>query len=198
MNAMAITEFHWAFWKWRRELVSPLRGRVLEIGCGTGPTFRHYHSSCEVWAVEQEMERCLEAHKVSQASQARFHVQHGNVQSLPFPAGYFDAAVSCLVLCSVPDQQEVLAEIGRVLKQEGVLQLMEHVIPLNRAGIWLAHAIQPWWSEQLNGCKPDRDTVVTLLKSGWRSQGMQRKACVIRGTFSPPTQPSKKPQATMN
>lgn len=195
---MQNTEFDWAFWKWRRELVAPLRGRILEIGCGTGPTFRHYHSSCEVWAVEQELERCLEAQKVSRASRARFHVQHGNVQSLPFPTGHFDAAVSCLVLCSVPDQQEALAEIGRVLRQDGVLRLMEHVIPLNRAGNWLANAIQPWWSAQLNGCQPNRDTAATILKSGWRTQEMQRKACVLRGTFTPPPQPYTKAPATLS
>ena len=38
-----------------------LRGRIFEIGCGAGPTFRHYYSNYEVIAEEQDSELCLEA-----------------------------------------------------------------------------------------------------------------------------------------
>ena len=176
----------WAIWNWRSQLVSPLRGRVLEIGCGTGPTFRHYHPSCQVWAVEKETDRCQEAMTTAQASPAQIRVQQGNAQSLPFPADFFDAVLSSLVLCSVPQQQATLAEIGRVLHPSGTFSLMEHVLPRSRGGSWLAHAIQPWWSARLNGCHPNRDTVGTMKQLGWQIRQCQRTACVIRGTFTPP------------
>ncbi len=51
----------WRFGKWRAELAASLRGQFLEIGCGAGPTFRHYYSSCEVIALEQDAQLCREA-----------------------------------------------------------------------------------------------------------------------------------------
>ncbi len=176
----------WTLWKWRHQLVSPLRGRVLEIGCGPGPTFRHYHPGCEVWAVEKEPARCQAAQVAAQASPARVRVQQGHAQALPFPAGFFDAAVSCLVLCSVPHHPETLAEIQRVLRAGGTLTLMEHVLPQSRGGAWLAHTMQPRWSAWLDGCHPNRDTAGTLTALGWQTRQCRRTACVIRGTFTPP------------
>ena len=178
--------FRWTIWKWRSPLVSPIRGRVLEIGCGTGPTFRHYHPSCEVWAVEKEPDLCQEAMTTAQACQAQVRVQQGHVQSLPFPADCFEAVLSSLVLCSVPNQQEALAEIERVLRPSGTLSLMEHVLPWSRGGAWLAHTIQPWWTARLDGCHPNRDTAGTMAALGWQTRQCYRTACVIRGTFMPP------------
>ena len=40
-----------------------------------------------------------------------------------------DAAVTSLVLCSVPDQASALAELRRVLRPGGELRFYEHVIP---------------------------------------------------------------------
>ncbi len=178
----------WTFWRWRQQLVSPQRGRVLEIGCGTGPTFRHYHPSCEVWAVEKEMERCQQALATAQTSAARVQVQQGSAQALPFPSGFFDSVLSCLVLCSVPSQTETLEEIRRVLRPTGTFSILEHVLPLNRHGARLANLIQPWWSAQLDNCQPNRESDGILKKLGWQAQQFQRTACVIRGTFAPPAQ----------
>ncbi len=176
----------WAIWNWRTQLIAPLRGRVLEIGCGMGPTFRHYHPSCEVWAIEKDLDRCRMALAAAQSSPARIRVQKGNAQALPFPTDFFDAVLSCLTLCSVSNPQEALGEMQRTLRPTGSCALMEHVLPLSRGGAWLAHAIQPWWSARLDGCHPNRDTAGMLERSGWQIRQCQRVACVIRGVFTPP------------
>lgn len=185
---------HWAFWNWRRQLVSPVRGCVLEIGCGTGPTFRHYHPSCAVWAIEPEMDRCRAALTAAQTCRARVQVQQGHVQALPFPTGCFDVVLASLVLCSVPHQQEALTEIQRVLRPAGMLALMEHVLPMSRGGSWLAHAVQPWWSTRFAGCRPNRDTIGVLTGMGWRIRRYRRTACIVRGVFTPP--PRLRPRQT--
>src|SRR5919197_125579 len=48
-------------------------------------------------------------------------------ENLPFEDNSFDTVVSTLVLCSVRDQDQALAEIRRVLKPGGELIFMEHV-----------------------------------------------------------------------
>lgn len=175
----------WRLARWRRDLVSPLRGRVLEICCGDGPSFRHYHPSCEVIAMDLDAESCRLAEFAANRCAAAVEVRQADVQELPFPDQHFDAALSCLALCSVGSLERTLAEIKRVLKPEGVLAMLEHVLPTSRGGAWLAHAVQPWWARRFLGCQTTRNTAGVLIASGWRVLEYARTYCVVRGVFSP-------------
>jgi ubiquinone/menaquinone biosynthesis C-methylase UbiE len=50
----------------------------------------------------------------------------GWAERLPAGAASMDAAVFCLVLCSLPDVDAALAEARRVLKPGGRLRFLEH------------------------------------------------------------------------
>ena len=50
-----------------------------------------------------------------------------DAQHLDFPDNSFDAAVATFVFCSVPDAVRGLRELGRVVKPEGRIFLLEHV-----------------------------------------------------------------------
>src|SRR5436853_7072757 len=78
----------------RRELVEGLSGRVVEIGAGTGASFRHYPREVdEVVAVEPEPYlRGLAAQAATEAG-VRVSVVAGDAEPLPFADGVFDAAV---------------------------------------------------------------------------------------------------------
>jgi ubiquinone/menaquinone biosynthesis C-methylase UbiE len=54
-------------------------------------------------------------------------VADGLADRLPVADDSMDAAVFCLVLCSVPDPATALAEARRVLRPGGQLRLLEHV-----------------------------------------------------------------------
>jgi len=49
-------------------------------------------------------------------AEARIEVVDGVADDLPAEDASFDAAVACLVLCTVPDQAHALAELRRVLR----------------------------------------------------------------------------------
>ena len=49
-------------------------------------------------------------------------------EALPFPDASFDAAVGTLVLCTVRDPTQTIAEIARVLRPGGVFLCVEHVL----------------------------------------------------------------------
>lgn len=121
---------------------------------------------------------------IPQAS-ASIQLYRARAEQLPFPDGTFDAAFSCLVLCSVTDQPKALSEIRRVLRPDGILALLEHVLPTTKGLTWLAHKATPWWSARLHNCHLNRDTVATLMRQGWRVSTLKRRACVIRGEFVP-------------
>lgn len=148
----------------RRELVSDLRGRVVEIGCGTGAMFSYYEG-CEVIGIEPDAAfaakaRARDSYKVIEASG----------EAMPLATGSMDAAVVALVLCSVPDVDAVCREIARVVKPDGEVRLIEHVRSERRVASALMRAIDPLWLRvNGQGCHLDRDPLPSLDRAGLRT-----------------------------
>ncbi len=112
----------------REQLLSPLAGRVLEIGGGTGSNLSAYGAgvtSLTITEPDRHMLRRLEAHVRKQMPATR--VLRAPAEDLPFGDESFDAVVSTLVLCGVDDQPRALREIRRVLRPGGQLVFFEHV-----------------------------------------------------------------------
>src|SRR5580700_525149 len=98
--------------EWRRELLAPLSGRVLEIGAGTGRSLTSYPpgvTSLTLAEPDKHMRTLLEQAVLAHGAQVE--VIAAPAEHLPFEAGTFDAVVSSLVLCSVKDQATVLREV---------------------------------------------------------------------------------------
>ena len=82
-----------------------------------------------------------------------------DVSRLDFPAGSFDVAVATFLFCVLPEelQRPALHELGRVVRTDGSIRLLDYVRPqrpLRRAiaGLW-----EPWiaWAY---GASFDRST----------------------------------------
>jgi SAM-dependent methyltransferase len=112
----------------RRELLEQARGRVLEIGGGTGANLPYYGASVdEVVFIEPEESMARRLERKLTNSNLRARVVRAPAEALPFEDASFDVVVSTLVLCTVSDQPRALAEIHRVLKPDGRLLFVEHV-----------------------------------------------------------------------
>jgi len=112
----------------RADLLGDLRGDVLEVGAGTGANLPHYGQKLDSLTLtdpEVPMVRRLERQVRDRGSVAK--VFRAPADDLPFQDAAFDAVVSTLVLCTVPDQGGALGEIRRVLRPGGTLQFVEHV-----------------------------------------------------------------------
>src|SRR5512146_838915 len=111
----------------RERLLSGARGRVLEIGAGTGANLPFYRTAESVTVAEPEaaMARRL-ARRIREQPRA-IEMLHAPADRLPVPDAQFDTVVSTLVLCTVPDQAAALRELRRVLKPGGTLLFLEHV-----------------------------------------------------------------------
>src|SRR4051794_7422805 len=104
----------------RRELLDGLEGRVVEIGAGTGASFRHYPLGVsEVVAVEPEPYLHALATQAARGAAVPVRVVDATAEALPLDDGSCDAAVASLVLCSVADPAVALAELRRVLRPGG-------------------------------------------------------------------------------
>ncbi|MGH7438431.1 MAG: class I SAM-dependent methyltransferase [Polyangiaceae bacterium] len=86
----------------RRAVVGGLRGRVLEIGCGTGSMFEYYGPDATVVAIEPEADFFAIAARRAGPFGKRIEVVAGDGMALGYESGSFDAVVLGLVLCSVP------------------------------------------------------------------------------------------------
>src|SRR2546423_10625469 len=95
----------------RDENLAGLRGRVIEIGAGNGLNFAHYPPEVEeVVAVEPEPYLRARAGEAAARAPVKVTVVEGTAEQLPGADAEFDAAVVSLVLCTVPDQPNALAE----------------------------------------------------------------------------------------
>ena len=155
----------------RDELLAGLSGRVVEVGAGSGANFPHYAAGVEeVVAVEPESYLREQAVAAAAAAGAavRVTVLDGVADALPLEDGSCDAAVACLVLCSVPDQASALTELRRVLKPGGELRYLEHV---RGATPRMARAQRfvdaTFWPHAFGGCHTARDTVAAIERAGF-------------------------------
>ena len=95
---------------------------------------------------------------------------------LPFPDGSFDAAVTSLVLCTVPDQASALGELRRVLRVGGELRFYEHVRPNNPRTAARWQRLDDWniWPRLAGGCHPARDTEAAIRDAGYTVERCRR------------------------
>ncbi|HLL55777.1 MAG TPA: class I SAM-dependent methyltransferase [Myxococcaceae bacterium] len=168
--------------RWRRWLVSGARGRVLEVGCGTGRNLPLYPEGTRVIGVDVSPD-------VLRAARARaptVPLVRASAEALPFRDGSFDVAVSGLVFCSVPDPARGLAEVRRVLVPGGTLRMLEHVRSLNPLGRKAQALVAPIWLRLSGGCHLERDTEANVEAAGFtveerRAKGTMRRLSARKG-----------------
>jgi ubiquinone/menaquinone biosynthesis C-methylase UbiE len=112
----------------RQLLLQGAKGRVLEIGGGTGANLPYYGEAVEFLTVtEPEGPMLKRLEKRAREEAPGVTVLRAPAEDLPFEDDSFDTAVSTLVLCGVADQPRALRELRRVLKPSGRLLFIEHV-----------------------------------------------------------------------
>ncbi|MGA3218607.1 MAG: class I SAM-dependent methyltransferase [Acidimicrobiales bacterium] len=154
--------------RWRAEVTSGLAGRVVEIGFGSGLNVEHYPAAVEmVLAVEPaKLARRLAARRAGARAVPVRHIGLDG-QAIPLPDASCDAALSTFTLCTVADPAKVLAELRRVLRQEGRLHFLEHgTAPEPSVARW-QRRLDPWQRRLADGCHLTRDTLALVGQAGF-------------------------------
>ena len=100
----------------------------------------------------------------------------GSAEALPFRDSTFDTVVSGLVFCSVPDARRGLAEVGRVLRPDGRLRMLEHVRSVRPWKARVQDTLERFWVGLSGGCHPNRDTERAVEASGFVIEPDGRRA----------------------
>lgn len=153
---------------YREHLLQTATGRVLEIGGGTGANLPYYnHGVSELIITEpsepmvRQLERKLPGYRIPTS------VVRAPAEQLPLEAESFDTVVSTLVLCTVQDPVETLAEVHRVLKSHGRFLFIEHVRSDDpKLAGWQDRLRRPWsWFGC--GCQCNRRTAENIRSAGF-------------------------------
>lgn len=159
----------------RAELLRAARGTVVEIGAGTGANLARYPAGVtELVLLEPErpMVHKLESHLDRADMPVRVIEAPG--EAIPLPDASFDVAVSTLVLCTVSDPVQTLAELRRVLKPGGKLLFLEHVRAEDPGLARWQDRLHPLWVRWGHGCNCNRPTLDLIQAGGFIVEDVSR------------------------
>ena len=123
--------FGWPLEQGRKQLghaVHAMRPQsLLELGAGTGMTFRHYPRSTSIVAVDI----CPSMIEIARARIRRLRLENVSVslvdaESLPFDSNSFDCVTLPYVVSVTPDPRKLLHEAQRVCKINGTVVIANH------------------------------------------------------------------------
>jgi SAM-dependent methyltransferase len=176
----------------RGDLLASARGRVIEIGAGTGVNLELYGQGVEdLTLVEpdphmgaQLRKRLAERGEAGAETRAGASIDPADAlaaarpvpaqlvaapaEALPFADDTFDTAVATLVLCTIPDPVAAIDEMARVLVPGGRLLFIEHVRAEDLSSARWQDRLEKPWRFLADGCHCNRDTEANLRASPFK------------------------------
>jgi ubiquinone/menaquinone biosynthesis C-methylase UbiE len=168
--------------KQRQKVVPLARGKVLEVGMGSGLNIPFYDSSKVdfVWGLEPSQEiRQLAAERVKQAA---FEIEFIDLpgESIPLEDNSVDTIVLTYTLCTIPDADTALQQMRRVLKPDGKMLFCEHgAAPDLHVRRW-QERVNPLWKSLCGGCNLNRAIPSLIEKNGFKISSLDQ--CYLEGT----------------
>jgi phosphatidylethanolamine/phosphatidyl-N-methylethanolamine N-methyltransferase len=133
----------------RRHAVQVLnqgRGRVLEVGVGTGLSLPDYKRHLEVVGIDLSPEM-LEKARERVGQEGLDHVtglHEMDASNLKFADASFDSVVAMFVMTVVPEPEKVMRELSRVVKPGGEVLLVNHFSQTEGVRGWVERRMAPF------------------------------------------------------
>lgn len=158
----------------RAELVPRARGRVLEIGIGTGHNLPYYDAASitELIALDPAEQMHSRARKRAREAGIEVDVRSVSAEGIPLEDGEVDTVVCTFTLCTIPDPAAAVGEMRRVLRQGGELIFCEHGLAPDPAVQKWQHRLNPIQNRIAGGCNLDRD-IGALVGAEFDTSGME-------------------------
>lgn len=163
-----------AFANVRREACEGLRGDVIEVGFGSGLNLPFLPDAVTgVCAVEPSGTATKLAAKRIAGSPVPVQVVGVDGAQLELADGRFDAALSTMTLCTIPDVTTALGELRRVLKTGGRFHFAEHGrSPVERVAR-TQERFTPMQRRVAGGCHLNRDIAALLETAGFTIEDLR-------------------------
>jgi ubiquinone/menaquinone biosynthesis C-methylase UbiE len=162
------------FLPYRRRLVGGARGRVLEIGVGSGLNLPLYGDAVvTVVGVDPSPRLLSRARQVQRTGRSAVDLIEGSAEALPLEDESIDTVVSTWTLCSIPDVTAALREMRRVLKPSGRLLFVEHGLAPDEGVRRWQHRLTPVWKRLAGGCHLNRPIRQLVENAGFEIERVQ-------------------------
>ena len=160
----------------RNKVVPLARGRVLEIGIGTGLNLEHYDKERieKLVGLDPGVEMHRRARERSLRAGLDVELVGLSAERIPYEDGSFDTVVITFALCTIADPRAALGEMRRVLRPGGRLIFCEHGLAPDASVRRWQGRLTPLWARLAGGCHLDRDIPRLLSEAGFRSADMQQ------------------------
>jgi arsenite methyltransferase len=163
---------------------------VLDIGSGSGTdaliASRLVGSSGKVYALDMTPAMLTKLRGLARARASNIEVIEGNAERIPLPDASVDVVTSNGVLNLVPDKRRAIAEMFRVLRPGGRVQIADIVIGMP---VTPDCAADPkLWAECVVGATIDEDYLAMFRDAGFDDVRMLREFDYFAHSASPDTQ----------
>lgn len=161
----------------RKRRIPQARGRVLEIGVGTGLNLPFYDAAqaTQLVAIDPSPELLNKTRERLDTCPIPVDLLAASACALPMERASFDTVVMTYTLCSVDDPIGALAEIRRVLRPDGRLLFIEHGLARSSSTRLWQKALTPVWKRFSGNCHLDRDVTSELREAGFRTEELEER-----------------------
>ena len=158
----------------REKVVPRARGRVLEVGIGSGLNLPYYDAAkvSKIWGLDPspEMTRMAKRAAGSLPFEVEFIGLPGN--EIPLEDNSVDTVVVTYTLCTIPDTTSALRQIGRVLRPGGELIFCEHGAAPDASVRRWRDRLNPLWKWLGGGCNLNRPIPRIIEAGGFRIKSL--------------------------
>jgi ubiquinone/menaquinone biosynthesis C-methylase UbiE len=159
---------------YRSRIVSAAEGCVLEIGVGSGLNLPFYSQNVlRVIGLDPSPKLLSMARENARAVSGAIEFVQGSAEAIPLENRSVDTVVTTWTLCSIPDAQQSLREMYRVLKPGGRLLFVEHGRAPDPNVRWWQDRLTPAWKRIGGGCHLNRAIGTTIEGAGFQFERIE-------------------------
>ena len=161
--------------KQRQKVVPLARGRVLEIGLGSGLNLPFYDAGKveKLWGLDPS--EGMNAKAARRVARAPFEVEVIGLpgDEIPLDDDSMDTVLVTYTLCTIPDAVAALRQMRRVLKPGGELIFCEHGAAPDEAVRRWQDRLNPGWGKISGGCNLNRAIPDLIGQGGFAIKGLE-------------------------
>ena len=179
---------------YRERVIGEARGRVLEIGVGSGLNLPFYRAPVqEVLALEPAPRLVAMARHASHGTGIPVGFLEASAEAIPLDDRSVDTVVTTWTLCTIPHAETALGEMRRVLRPGGKLLFVEHGLAPDESVRRWQNRLTPAWKCISGGCHLNRPIRTMIEGNGFRCDrletgympGPKPMAFIYEGSASP-------------
>ena len=164
------------FVKQRQKLVPMAKGKVLEVGIGSGLNMPYFDTSkiISVVGIDPSEELIQLAEKRIDDSMPDVDFVISKAEEMQFNDNSFDTVLITYTMCTVDDVSASLMQIKRVLKSDGQLLFCEHGLAPDEKIVKWQNRINKFWPTISGGCNINKNIPHLIGEAGFTISNMEQ------------------------